>query len=226
MTDAVDAAPAAVCFDLDDTLYDYHQYARAGLREVADRLEARTGESYHDELLALYFDESVTEGTFDRLVDRHGLAPDGDEDAVVDDLVEAYHGATDPLDPYPAAERVLSRFADRYELGLITDGHGGRAKLRRLGVEGYFDVVVVGPERDSSKHQREVFDAALAELAGSADETVYIGDDPRVDVRIPKQLGMTTVRLRRGRYSHLEPDDGDEPDAEIDDLCALTAILE
>ena len=55
---------------------------------------------------------------------------------------------------------------------------------------------------------------------------MYVGDDPRVDVRIPERLGMTTVRLRRGRYTDLEPADGIEPDVEIDDLGALTAILE
>jgi len=226
MTAEFGSAPAAVCFDLDDTLYDYHEYARAGLREAADRLEARTGESYHDELHALYFDESVTEETFDALVERHDLPPGVDVDALVDDLIEAYHDATDALAPYPATERVLSRFDDRYDLGLITDGRGGRAKLRRLGIDHYFDVVVVSPELDSSKRQRGVFDAALADLDGAADETVYVGDDPRVDFRIPNRLGMTTVRLRRGRYTHLEPDAEGAPDVEIQDLGDLPALVE
>ncbi len=217
---------SAVCFDLDDTLYDYHEYARAGLDAAADRLQARTGESFHEELRALYFDERVTEGTFDALVDRHGVAAD-DHGALVADLVDAYHDATDRLEPYPETESVLGDLAERFDVGLITDGRGGRAKLRRLGIEAYFDAVIVSPELDSSKHQRDVFDVALDDLAGSPEETLYVGDDPRVDFRVPNRLGMATVRLRRGRYTDLEPeDDAAAPDAEIEELAALPALLE
>ena len=48
---------SCVCFDLDDTLYDYREYARMGLEAAADRLEADTGERYHDDLHRLYFEE-------------------------------------------------------------------------------------------------------------------------------------------------------------------------
>lgn len=213
---------AAVCFDLDDTLYDYHEYARAGLTAAADRIERQTGESLHDELRELYFDESVTDGTFDRLVAHHDLDP-----SIVDELVEAYHAATDPLEPYDETEAVLSRLDDEYELGLLTDGRGGRAKLRRLGISEYFDAVVVSPELGSSKKQQDVFDALLSHLDGDATATAYVGDDPRVDFRIPNRLGMDTVRLRRGRYIDLDPDEpAAAPDAEIGSLDELLALLE
>lgn len=212
----------AVCFDLDDTLYDYREYARTGLRAAADLLEARTGEAHHDELLGLYFDEDVTEGTFDRLVARHDLDPD-----LVPELVSAYHDATAPIEPYAETEGVLSRLTAGYDLGLVTDGRGGRAKLRRLDLAEYFDAVVVTPELGCSKREREAFDRALALLDGEPTATVYVGDDPRVDFRVPNRLGMHTVRLRRGRHVALDPDgDGAAPDAEIDALEELPALVE
>jgi putative hydrolase of the HAD superfamily len=216
----------AVCFDLDDTLYDYHEYARAGLRAAADRLERLTGQSVHEELQRLYFEQGRTQGTFDALLDRHEIQVQEDADALVEDLVDAYHAAADPLDPYPETERVLSRLGREYELGLITDGRNGRAKLRRLGIEDHFEVVVVGPELDRSKRDPVVFQRAISGLDGEPERTVYVGDDPRVDFRVPNRLGMATIRLRRGRYADLEPDGtGGAPDAEIDHLDAVPALV-
>ena len=88
---------------------------------------------------------------------------------------------------------------------MITDGRGCRAKLRRAGIDDWFDSVVVTPEIDRTKADPRVFDRALTELSVRPRSTVYVGDDPRVDFRLPNLFGMTTVRLRRGRYVDLEP---------------------
>lgn len=211
----------AVCFDLDDTLYDYREYADAGLRSAADLLEARTGEPLHGELHDLYFSAGVTDGTFDRLLDRHDL-PAG----LVDDLVEAFHSATEPLAPYDDTEDVLSMLEANHRLGLITDGREGYAKLDRLGIRDHFDAVLVTSTVGRSKHDPAVFEQVLSELSIPATGAVYVGDDPRVDFRVPNDLGMRTVRLRRGRYTHLEStDEAAAPDHEISDLAGLLLYL-
>lgn len=211
----------AVCFDLDDTLFDYHEYAEAGLRSAADLLEARTGECFHEELLALYFDEDVTEGTFDRLLDRHDLPSH-----LLEDLVEAYHDAAGSLSAYPETESVLSELTAEYRLGLVTDGRGGHAKLDRLGIREYFDAVVVTPTIGRTKHDAMVFERVLSDLDVPPADAVYVGDDPRVDFRVPNDLGMTTVRIRRGRFVDLEPVDAvAAPDHEITRLDRLPGCL-
>lgn len=209
----------AVCFDLDDTLFDFTQYVRQGLLNAADRIEARTGDTVHEELLELYFEEGIRKGTFDRLRERRGL------DIPVDELVEAYHDSTGPLDPYKEAEAVLSRLDQAYDLGLVTDGRNGRDKLNRLGLAGHFDVVVVAHDHGLAKSEDpEAFKRALDELGVAHEDTVYVGDHPLADVRIPARLGMLTVRLRRGRYADRDPDNA-APDAEIDSLAALPGLL-
>lgn len=211
----------SICFDLDDTLFDYHRYARAGLAAAADHLEERTGQRRHEELHELYFDDDVVEGTFDVLVDRHGLPQD-----LVDELVEAFHADSRPLTPYPDTEPVLSELGSDYRLGVVTDGRGGRAKLRRLGISHHFNAVVVTPEMDRSKHDPVVFDQVLSALSVPPRAVVYVGDDPRVDFRVPNEQGMTTVRLRRGRYADLEPETtAAAPDTEIDALDELPTLL-
>lgn len=211
----------AVCFDLDDTLYDYEAYAEAGLRAAADLLEARTGRRLHEELHALYFEAGVTDGTFDCLLERHGLPAD-----LVDDLVEAYHSATSPLSPYDDAVDVLMVLAADHRLGLITDGREGHAKLDRLGIRDRFDAVLVTPIVGRSKHDPAVFERVLSELSVPPSAAAYVGDDPRVDFRVPNELGMWTVRLRRGRYTDLEStDDAAAPDHEISALDSLPLYL-
>jgi len=219
--------PTTVCFDLDDTLYPYANYARTGLRaaaeRIADRIDGRTGSEVAEELHDLYFDEDVTAGTFDHLIERYDLPPD-----LVEDLVEAYHGATDPLAPYDETVPTLRGLArDGYRLGLVTDGRNGHEKLRRLGIDDHFEAVIVTPEHDCSKHGREPFDLVLAKLSAEPERTVYVGDDPRVDFAVPNSLGMGTVRLRRGRYVDLDPADvGGAPDAEIDSIGELPEVLD
>lgn len=217
----------AVCFDLDDTLYDYERYAREGLDAAADRLESMTGRRYHEELRRLYFDAGVTAGTFDALFERNGLAERHEiGPSVVDELVDAYHGAESPLEPYPETEAVLSSLGSRFALGLITDGRGGHAKLRRLGLTDRFGEVLVTPTVGRSKRERAVFEHVLDRLSTPPTAAAYVGDDPRIDFRVPNELSMTTVRLRRGRYAGLDPDDAAAaPDHEVASLDELPALL-
>ncbi len=211
----------AVCFDLDDTLYDYLRYAKSGLDETGDYLEALTGRQYHAELYDIYFEEDITEGTFDVLAERYGFSSE-----LVDEMIEAYHGATDSLEPYPETESVLGELVDEYRLGCITDGREGHMKLRRLGIREYFDEALVTPNIGRSKNDPDVFRHVLSKLSVSPRAAVYVGDDPRTDFRAPNELGMTTIRIRRGRYTDLEPtDEAAVPDHEIQNLDAVLDVL-
>ncbi|MEF8914562.1 HAD family hydrolase [Natronomonas sp.] len=211
----------AVCFDLDDTLYDYLRYAQAGLDEVGDYLEALTGRQYHAELFDIYFEEGITDDTFDVLVERHGLSPD-----LVDEMVEAYHGALGPLKPYDDAESVLAELTESYRLGCITEARGGHTTLRRLGIHEYFDEALVTRAIGHSKQDPAAFEFLLSKLSASPQSAVYVGDDPHVDFHAPNDLGMATVRLRRGRYADREPSDRAAlPDHEIRQLDELSNVL-
>ena len=216
-----DSAPIeAVCFDLDDTLFDFTEYVRAGLLRAADHVEERTGLRLHDELVALYFEEGVTSGTFDRLVARHVLPP-----SIVPDLVEAYHDNDGWITPYPGARAVLDELGARYRLGLLTDGRNGREKLARLGLADRFDAVVVAHGRDFSKPDPEAFERVLDHLGVEPAATVYVGDHPYLDVYGAKRLGMRTVRLRRGRYAGEPSHPAADPDLELRDLDGLLDLL-
>lgn len=207
----------AVCFDLDDTLFDFTQYIRQGLSNAAEYVEAHTGEAVQEELLSLYFDEDVRDRTFDELIERRGL------DVSVDALVEAYHDSTGSLEPFEEVEPVLTRLGREYALGLVTDGRNGREKLRRLGVDGYFDHLVVAHDHGLAKRDDpQPFERVLDALGVDPEATLFVGDHPAADLRVPARLGMRTVRLRRGRY--VDEDSTVQPDVEIDSLAALPGL--
>ncbi|MFB6202698.1 MAG: HAD family hydrolase [Halorhabdus sp.] len=211
----------AVCFDLDDTLFDYHEYARAGLQSAADRLETLVGADHHAALQAMYFQEGITERTFDRFLARQDLPAH-----LTDELVKAFHEAETDLPPYPDTRPVLADLASQYRLGLVTDGRGGHAKLQRLGLEGYFDAVVVAPTIGTSKTTAEPFQTALSGLSVSPADAAHVGDHPRFDVAVPNELGMTTIRLRRGRYADREATCAiATPDYEVHRLRAVSECL-
>ena len=210
----------AVCFDLDDTLFDFTQYVRAGLDSAADHVEAQSGTSLHEELHAIYFEEGVTEGTFDVLAERHGV-----DEAMIPDLVDAYHESTGELTPYERAERVLSALESAYRLGLVTDGRNGRGKLERLGIGHYFEAVCVAHDHDVSKLEELPFRRVLESLGVEPERAVYVGDNPRTDFPVSNALGMTTVRLRRGRFVEREPAGEEAPDVTIDRLEELLGLL-
>jgi putative hydrolase of the HAD superfamily len=216
----------AVCFDLDDTLFDYTQYIEAGLRSAAGVIQTHTGENYADELVRLYFEEDVRDGTFDHLLEREGLAGADDlPDDLTADLVEAYHDHDADLAPYDESHAVLSTLDGAFRLGLVTDGRNGHWKLDRLDFANYFDAVVVTPDHDLTKTEPEPFRRALDALDADPDRTVFVGDNPRTDCRVPNRLGMTTVRLARGRYVDRDPEAGEEPDVVVESLARLPDLL-
>lgn len=212
--------PEAVCFDLDGTLFDDRQYARAGFNEAGDLLESRTGISLTDDFIEASFEREITGTTFDTVLAEHDLSLD-----LVPALVDAYHDNDADLVPFSDVPSVLDTIASEYALGVITGGRNGREKLRRLGLADVFDVVIVTKELETSKREPAPFELALDELGVSAEEAVFVGDRPWLDFPQPNRIGMTTVRVRRGRYAEYEASGDEKPDVTVDSLAALPDIL-
>ena len=210
----------AVCFDLDGTLFDDRQYVRAGLERAAEWLRAETGQDLRDAFLEAYFQRGIRESTFDTVLEENGLSTE-----YVGDLVAAYHDHDAELVPFGEAEAALERLSDEYALGLITGGTNGRSKLRRLGIEEHFDVVLVTPEFGTSKRKAVPFESALSSLGVSPSECAFVGDRPGLDFPQPNRLGMTTIRVRTGHYADADATGDSQPDHAIPDLEGLPTLL-
>lgn len=130
----------------------------------------------------------------------------------------------------PNCKSVLRRLAKRYHLILMSDSDGLREikerRISKLGIEKYFDLIVLGDDVSATKPDKRFYDAVAKKLGIRLNEGVMIGDKPQIDLRLAKQLGMMTVWLRYGRWSERLGDVRyDYVDWTLKDLKGLLRIL-
>jgi putative hydrolase of the HAD superfamily len=121
---------------------------------------------------------------------------------------------------------TLENLAGQARLGILTNGMPGAqgAKLRHLGLDRYFDVVVASASVEVGKPAREIFEHALDRLQVSPQEAVMVGDSLEGDIRGAARVGLRTVWVNRQRAgAAASPTDGCS--AELPDLAALPSLL-
>jgi putative hydrolase of the HAD superfamily len=208
----VTAAPraiAAVCFDLDDTLYPQSSWLDGAWAAVARRaaLDGLDGPSFRRAL-----DDVAAEGSDQGWIIDRALARIGAADHPVDPLVAEFRAyETGALEPFPGVRDALVRLATRVPLGLVSDGDPAiqRSKLAALALGDVFRVVVWSDEHGREHRKPDPLPFAIAvELFGvDAAEVVHIGDRPEKDVVGAAAAGLAAIRVRTGEWAH-QPDGG------------------
>jgi putative hydrolase of the HAD superfamily len=220
----------AIVFDLDDTLYPEVQYVRGGFEAVGRWAAETLSEDARQVTAELWqmFEAGVRGDTFDRWLSVHGH-PNTHRPA----MVAAYRGHRPSLALYEDVVPALESLAGRARLGLITEGARAvqQAKIDALGLRSKFDrLVVLGEEeREQWKPSRAPFDLWLEGGEVSADEAVYLADNPAKDFLGARRAGWKSVRVRRtdGLHRLKEPGSAEaRPDHEVTDLRALPKVLE
>jgi putative hydrolase of the HAD superfamily len=93
------------------------------------------------------------------------------------------------------------------------------ASLRKLGINQFFDAVLVSEENGWRKPHKQIFLEALQKLQVTAKEAVFIGDSPLEDIKGAKEIGMKTVFVLSQFYSLKDLQDSREkPDFVAGDL--------
>jgi putative hydrolase of the HAD superfamily len=199
--------PAAVLFDLDDTLADraagLRRYARVFARDFADALHPCPARMIHETLLAiddfgslrqsqalctaLPWRAPVSPGTlFDHWAGRFGQAAVAFDDA----------------------ELVLGELRRRdIRMGLVTNGGSAmqRSKIAALGLDRYMAAIVISDEVGLRKPDAAIFRRALAALGCAASDAWFVGDNPDLDVRAAHDAGLKAFWVRTGAF---QADDG------------------
>lgn len=188
--------PAAVTFDLDDTLAVLDGN-RTAVLEATLRSFGVDGIS-RDEYLDAHrrFHANATrEPIFAALLEDRGI------DRVDPGTVAAEYRrrirAT--IRPIPGADRLLDTLGDRHPLGLVTNGpaRAQRDKLDRLGWADRFDAVVISGRLGVAKPEPAPFLEACRRLGVDAADVVHVGDHPVHDVRGARDAGLTPVHVGR-----------------------------
>lgn len=210
----------AVLFDLDDTLYDHQHNCREALsgvhREYAcfQRVSYEEFDQRHSDYLeAIHLRVLAGELTLDearRLRFRKLFAHYGEEiaDDALETLTVRYRQA------YLAAERLIDGAVALLEqvraaglrIGIVTNNtiEEQTAKLKRLGLEPYIDVLTISEAVGVAKPDPRIFAAALRQLGCQPDEVVMVGDSWSADIMGAQAAGIRAVWLNR--YGRACPD--------------------
>jgi len=200
----------AVLFDLDGTLYDRDEVVLRVAHEQYDRFRARFGDSDRDAVIArtLEFDDHG----YARRVDVYRRVLDGmDVDAQLaadleSDFWDCYcRHCGQPPDTVATLE-ALRRAGKK--LGVITNGpiDWQSRKLRTLGLEPYFDDVIISDAVGVAKPDAKIFRLALDRLGVAPAEAMYVGDHPQIDIAGARGAGLSAA-WKRVPYWSLETQD-------------------
>jgi HAD superfamily hydrolase (TIGR01509 family) len=94
----------------------------------------------------------------------------------------------------PGARAALRALKQRFVLGLVTSGSGGRVRpqLRGFGLADYFSVCVCSEDTPRKKPHPAPLQRALKHLGAKREESVYVGDAPQ-DVEMARRAGVPAI---------------------------------
>ncbi|MCG6909285.1 MAG: HAD family hydrolase [Deltaproteobacteria bacterium] len=139
-----------------------------------------------------------------------GLTPDRERlQAWESDYWETVKSLTTP---FPETMTVLEKLRERFRLGLVTNTQGQKnAGTHRLALfprlERFFEVVVVAGEGGvPPKPDPEPFNQCLQRMDLAPQETLYVGDDWRIDICGARDAGLRPVWLKHRSVKRNWPD--------------------
>jgi putative hydrolase of the HAD superfamily len=111
-------------------------------------------------------------------------------------LAEAYRGLSrNRLQLYPGVLDVLNDLRTRYKLAVISDAQSAWClpEMHAVGIDGYFDPIIVSGDFGYRKPDPRLFTAALTALQLAPENVLFVGNDMYRDVYAAQQQGIKTV---------------------------------
>jgi putative hydrolase of the HAD superfamily len=159
---------------------------------------------------------------------RVGMIPDAVPPALTERLLATHMrclaGAAEPM---VGLVDLLDWLGGRYRLGVVSNFDYTPTVhhiLAEGGILSRFDAVVVSDAVGWRKPHRVIFETALATLGVRAEECLFVGDRPEIDVAGAKAMGMGAAWLNPAGSPW--PADLPAPDFDIGGLAELRQVLE
>jgi putative hydrolase of the HAD superfamily len=228
-------AVRAICFDLDNTLWEIEPVLLRAERILADWLRVRypripdrfSSEGILAMRAALLRDEphhahDLTYLRRETLV-RVALAVGYDAAvarSIGHEAFAAWHAARNEVTPFDEVLPSLDFLKRRFRLATLSNGN---ADLTRIGLAHHFEVNLNAGALGYAKPDPRAY-AALAEaLTLRPAEILFVGDEPHADVLGPRSVGMHTVWVNRARGAW--PDALPAADHSVSHIGELVALL-
>ena len=124
----------------------------------------------------------------------YSLQPD---DLRIKGSVEAYFSAfPEHCHLIPGTKETLQTLKGTYRLGLLsnfTHGPAAREIIEHVGLNPFFDVIIISGEEGFRKPHPLVFHRLVEGLGVGPDQAIYVGDDPEPDITGALGAGLRPV---------------------------------
>lgn len=214
----------AVLFDLDGTLLDRDESLKRFINNQYERLNKCVGHIPKDKYCTRFIELDKRgyvwkDKVYQQLTKEFTISEMTWEDLLQDYIQEfKFHCV-----PFNNLIQMLEDLKSRNVLlGMITNGYGQfqMDTIKALGIENYFDVILVSEWEGIKKPDPEIFQRALEKLNVSPEKSIFVGDHPENDVKAAQNSGMKGIWKRDLQW------DFSEADFTVNNLSEFPLIIE
>ncbi|MDD5170047.1 MAG: HAD family hydrolase [Syntrophales bacterium] len=111
-------------------------------------------------------------------------------------LAQIYRGISrNRLQLYPDVKKVLDTLRPTYPMALVSDAQPCYAlpEIKAVGLEGYFDPIVISAPHGFRKPDKRLMEQALDAMKLPPSEVIHVGNDMYRDIYGAKRLGIKTI---------------------------------
>lgn len=215
-----------IVFDLDDTLYEEAEYVKSGFQAVSDFAcsEWKLSSQLVLNDLTRFFKDNGRGQIFDDMLRKNNIY----SKANVKKCISVYRLHNPNIKLYPDADQCLDRLRD-YPIYIVTDGNKDvqHRKILALNLEKRVKQVMITYRYGikNSKPSPYCFLKIAKKEGVSANQVLYVGDNPKKDFVGIKPLGFKTIRLRKGEHEETFISPDHEAGCDIKSLDELTPEL-
>lgn len=199
----------AVLFDLDGTLLDRDESVKKFIECQYDRLNTVVGhiprETYIKRFIELDQRGYVwKDKVYQQLVEEFQIETTW-EDLLQDYIAEFKNHCVS----FPNLINTLEILKSlNLRLGMITNGRGQFQldNIKALGIEKYFDTILISEWEGIKKPDPEIFKRALKQLEVPPHKSVFVGDHPENDVKAAQNVGMKGIWKKDIQWDQVEAD--------------------
>lgn len=187
-------------FDLDDTLFQEIDFLKSAYKHIANLLQPRICCDLYEEMYSRY---QRGENVFLWIISQYGRFM---RDIDISWFLREYREHQPEIKLKPDADSLLQSLRElMIPMGLVTDGRSitQRNKLQALGIETFFEDIIISEEFGSEKPDARNFQYFENKYPNK--EFIFIGDNPAKDFIVPLQLGWKTICIKNcGRNIHIQ----------------------
>jgi FMN hydrolase / 5-amino-6-(5-phospho-D-ribitylamino)uracil phosphatase len=227
----ISGALHAICFDLDNTLWDVEpvlmraerilaDWLRSRYPRMAEMLSAGVMQEFREALLRELPQQAHDLSYLRRETLARMAAAAGYDRDIAHHAFAAWHAARNQCVPYDDVVPALQRLAKRFRLATLSNGN---ADLHCIGLAHHFEVSLHAATLGCAKPDPRTYKALADALTLKPEEILFVGDEPQADVLGPSAAGMKTAWLNR--VAEEWPAALPPPDVSVSSLDELVTLL-